>query len=67
MERPRYSLNAEDLKKIAMSMVYSGAAAMIVVLMAALEQVELPTVYLSFVPVINAMLYSVVKFLQGRV
>jgi len=63
----KYTLNAEDLKKIAMSMVYSGLAAMLVVLIAALEQAELPSVYMALVPVVNAMLYSVVKFLQGRV
>jgi hypothetical protein len=66
MQSEKYTLNAEDLKKIAMSMVYSGGAAAIVVLMAALEQVELPSAYLAFVPIINAMLYSVVKFLQGQ-
>jgi len=66
MESPKYTLNAEDLKKIAMSMVYSGGAAALVVLMAALEQVELPSTYLAFVPIINAMLYSAVKFLEGK-
>lgn len=63
----KYTLNREDLKKIAMSMVYSGLAAMLVVLIAALEQAELPSVYMALVPVINAMLYSLVKFLQGSV
>ena len=63
----KYTLNAEDLKKIAMSMVYSGLAAMLVVLIAALEQAELPSVYMALVPVVNAMLYSIVKFLQGSV
>jgi hypothetical protein len=67
MDSKKYELNKEDLKKIAMSMVYSGAAAMLVIFMAALEQIDLPAVYMSFIPVINAMLYSVVKFLQGRV
>ena len=64
---PKFTLNAEDLKKIAMSMVYSGLAAMLVVLIAALEQAELPGVYMALVPVVNAMLYSLVKFLQGGV
>lgn len=64
---PKYTLNAEDLKKIAMAMVYSGLAAMLVVLIAALEQAELPSIYMALVPVINAMLYSLVKFLQGSV
>lgn len=63
----KYTLNREDLKKIAMSMVYSGLAAMLVVLIAALEQAELPSVYMALVPIINAMLYSLVKFLQGSV
>jgi hypothetical protein len=63
----KYTLNEEDLKKIAMSMVYSGLAAMLIVLIAALEQAELPSVYMALVPVVNAMLYSVVKFLQGSV
>ncbi len=63
----KYTLNVEDLKKIAMSMVYSGGAAMLVVLIAALEQAQLPSAYMVLVPVINAMLYSLVKFLQGSV
>lgn len=66
MESQKYTLNAEDLKKIAMAMVYSGSAAAIAVLAAALEQVELPSMYLALVPVINAMLYTAVKFLQGK-
>jgi hypothetical protein len=66
MESQKYTLNAEDLKKIAMAMVYSGSAAAIAVLAAALEQVDMPTMYLALVPIINAMLYTAVKFLQGK-
>lgn len=62
----KYTLNAEDLKKIGMSMVYSGLASAILVLVASLEQAELPSVYMAMVPVVNAMLYSLVKFLQGK-
>lgn len=63
---PKYTLNADDLKKIAMSMVYSGLASALIVLIASLEQAELPSVYMAMVPVVNAMLYSLVKFLQGK-
>ena len=66
MQSPKFSLNAEDLKKIAMSMVYSGLASAVVVLIGSLEQAELPSVYMAMVPIVNAMLYSLVKFLQGR-
>lgn len=66
MQSEKYTLNAEDLKKIAMAMVYSGTAAALAVLAAALEQVDLPAMYLAMVPIINAMLYTAVRFLQGK-
>lgn len=66
MQSPKFSLNTEDLKKIGMSMVYSGLASAVIVLIASLEQAELPSVYMAMVPIVNAMLYSLVKFLQGR-
>ena len=66
MQSPKFSLNAEDLKKIAMSMVYSGLASAVVVLIGSLEQAELPSVYMAIIPIVNAILYSLVKFLRGR-
>lgn len=66
MQSPKYTLNSEDLKKIAMAMVYSGLAAALTTLAASLEHTEFPTIYMALVPVVNAMLYTVVKFLQGK-
>lgn len=66
MESPKYTLNSEDLKKIAMAIVYSGSAAAVATLAASLEQTEFPAIYMALVPVVNAMLYTVVKFLQGK-
>lgn len=67
MESPRYSLNKEDIIKIGMAMVYSGTAAALAYLAAALDQVDVPAQYMVFVPVMNAAIYSVVKFLEGKV
>jgi hypothetical protein len=66
MQSPRYSLNKEDLKKIAMAIVYSGLAASIATLAAILEQTEFPTLYMALVPILNAMIYTLVKFLEGK-
>jgi multidrug transporter EmrE-like cation transporter len=66
MQSPRYSLNKEDLIKITMAMVYSGTAAALAYLAATLDQVDVPAAYMVFVPVANAMLYTVVKFLEGK-
>lgn len=66
MQSPKYTLNSEDLKKIAMAMVYSGTAAALATLAASLENTEFPAIYMALVPVVNAMLYTAVRFLQGK-
>ena len=66
MQSPRYSLNKEDLIKIGMAMVYSGTAAALAYLAATIDQVNVPAQYMVFVPVMNAMIYSVVRFLEGK-
>lgn len=62
---PKYSLNKEDAIKIAQAFGFSLASAAVAFLIMVVEQVDFAE-YAFLVPVINAGLYGLKKFLEGK-
>lgn len=63
----KYTLNKEDLYDILGVVAWSGASAVVATLLTIIPELELPTQYMFVVPIVNSVLYSLHKFLQGRV
>jgi len=66
MESNKYSLNREDVTKIGMAIFYSATASALATLAAALAQLTLPPQYMAFVPFAVGILYTAVRFFQGK-
>lgn len=60
----KYSLNQEDLKKIAMAILFSMASAVVSTLIVVVGDMDFGS-YAFLIPVVNAGLYSAKKFLEG--
>lgn len=61
----KYTLNKEDLIKIAQAFGFSLASAAIAFLIMVVEQIDFAE-YAFLVPIINSLLYGAKKFLEGR-
>jgi len=61
----KYSLNKEDFKKILMTVVFSGGSAMVSTLIVLVGNMDFGS-YAILIPVINIVLYSAKKFLEGK-
>lgn len=62
---PKYSLNKEDLFKIASALLFSVLSAMAVTAIALIQEIDFGA-YAFLVPLINVILYSAKKYLEGR-
>jgi hypothetical protein len=61
----KYSLNGEDFKKIFMTIAFSGASAVVATLIVVVGEVDFGA-YAFLIPMINAVLYGIKKFVEGR-
>ena len=61
----KYTLNQEDLLKIAKAFGYAMASAIIAFLIMVVEQVDFAE-YAFLVPIINLALYTGKRFLEGK-
>lgn len=61
----KYTLNKEDLIKIAQAFGFAMASAVVTFAIMVVEQVDFAE-YAFLVPVINVLLYSAKKFLEGK-
>lgn len=66
MESKKYQLNKEDGTKILKALLWSSLSAVIATLIVIMQQLEVPTEYMFLVPIVNAFLYSVSKFLSNN-
>ncbi len=65
MNSPKYTLNNTDLKKIGQAILFSAASAVISTLILLVGEIDFGA-YAFLIPTVNAALYSVKKFLEGR-
>lgn len=65
-ESKQFSLNMQDLKKIGLVLLWSGASAIVAALITLIPNIDIPTQYLFLVPVINTILVSIKKFIDGQ-
>lgn len=62
----KYTLNREDLLQVAKVVLYSGASAMLAVVIAFLAEVQVPEQWVFVVPLINSIVVLVKKFVDGK-
>lgn len=62
----KYSLNQEDLKKIAIALLFSMASAVVSTLIVVVGDMDFGS-YAFLIPAVNAVLYSAKKFLEGPI
>lgn len=61
----KYTLNKADLIKIAQALGFAMASALVAFLITIMEQIDFGE-YVFLVPIINVLLYSAKKFLEGE-
>lgn len=64
---PKYKLNKHDLIEMLKVMAWSLGATIVTVLIAFLQETEVPKEYAFLLPVINSLLYGIKLFIQERV
>lgn len=62
----KYSLNKEDFIKLVQVMAWSLSATIVTVLIAFIQEVQVPAQYAFTIPVINSLLYGIKLFIQER-
>ena len=62
---PKYTLNKEDISKIASAFLFSVLSAMVAVAIMLVQEIDFAQ-YAFLVPLINVTLYSAKKYLEGR-
>lgn len=65
MQSKKYSLNKEDLIRIAKVLGYAGAAAVVSSALMVLQEVEVPVEYATVAVIVNILLVAVKKYLEG--
>jgi len=66
MQSPKYKLNQEDGVRMLKVMAWSLASTVVTVLIAFLNQTEVPMEYAFLLPVINTLLVGVQSFLRDN-
>ena len=62
---PKYTLNKEDLQKIGSALLFSVLSAGVAFLIALVPEIDFGQAA-PFIPLINVILYSAKKYLEGR-
>ena len=67
MESKKYSLNSEDLQKIVSALMWSALSTIIGSLILIVPNIAVPTAFIVLVPIVNTLLYTLKKFIDGRI
>lgn len=62
----QYSLNKEDAGKILSALFWSLASSALGFFIVILPTVNVPTEYIFIIPIINGLLYTLKRFVEGR-
>ena len=67
MSSKKYSLNGEDLQKIVSALMWSALSTVIGSLILIVPNIAVPTAFIVLVPIVNTLLYTLKKFIDGRI
>ncbi len=66
MESRKYSLNETDVEKIVSAIFWSGLSASLGALILVIPDIDVPAAYVILVPVLNTILYTLKRFVDGK-
>jgi len=66
MESKKYTLNAKDVSEISKVIGWTILSGVVAVLISFTANLEVPAQYALIVPLVNTVLYTASKFIQGK-